>query len=211
MQKRIFFTGFVLMAGMLALSCVSPFYGTARIEKGWHMDAGVAAATFIGGPIGESPSYYTGLRGDYELRYGFNKYLQVHGRIGLGLGYDFLYGKEPYMPGWDFSPLFDGALGIQTSIPFTHFVPAIRLDFHGPLVSPILLLGIGKEEQVTVGTDFTNLFYNLFGQAWLVGWNGFLKVQLSSRWAIFAGGGIPDPEFSFPYPLLTLGLGCNLK
>lgn len=209
MSKRFLFTAGVILVGVLGVSCVSPFYGTARIEEGWHMDAGVAATTFIGGPVGESPAYYTGARGDFELRYGFNKYLQAHGRIGLGLGYNFLHGNQPFTPGWDFSPLFDGALGIQTSIPFKYFTPALRLEFHGPLVSPILLFGIGKEERVTVGTDFTDLFYNLFGQAWPVEWNGFLKVQLSSQWAIFAGGGFQ--EVFTPYPVLTLGLGYKIK
>lgn len=55
-------------------SCVSPFYGTARIEPGFHMDAGLAATSFDFATW-EGEEWCAGLRGDVELRYGFNEYL----------------------------------------------------------------------------------------------------------------------------------------
>lgn len=74
----------VLVAGCVT-GCVSPFYGTARIEKGWHTDVGLGPTSYIAG-FGEPNSHFFGFRGDVEVCYGFNQYLQANARLGLGLG-----------------------------------------------------------------------------------------------------------------------------
>lgn len=212
MKNLKILTSITLAIGALCLSCVSPFYGTARVEPGWHKDVGLAATTFVF-TLTEWLPYCIGGRGDFELRYGFNEYLQANGRIGLGLGF-----SESRYEGqsWDGPyPLVDCALGIQAALPSKYVTPALRLELGQRPVT--FLLGIGEKERVTVGLELLGLSIGgsgLFSFSWPPLWvDGFISVHISPQWSIFAGGRMMDPEVavSSPYPSLALGVGYNLK
>ncbi|NLI98294.1 hypothetical protein GX441_06500 [bacterium] len=211
-MKRNLLLTLISMLVIVSLSCVSPFYGTARIEPGWHMNSGLALTTFIGGAVGEMPGYYIGGRGDFELMYGFNKNLQAHIRAGLGLG------LTPQISGgvhpWPVSPLIDGGIGLQGSLPTKFLTPALRLEFltRGP-ISPTLLLGIGKKEIVILGADITWIFYKLLlmEEGAVNGPNGFVVVHFSPAWNIALSCGIPSTKWDLQFPLVSLGLGYTIK
>lgn len=207
MNKRSLVTVGVLLGGAFGLSCVSPFYGTARIEPGWHLDAGVAATTFTGGAVGENPGYYFGGRGDIELSYGFSDRFNIHGRAGLGLGaYPFPSQQEPGP--WPISPLIDPSIGFQAAFPLGYVTPALRVDFPGTPVPVKILMGIGKPERVTLGVDLSGLF--LYGITRpKLGISGFAGIHFNRNWSLFAGGGIP--RVFFDLPLFTLGVGYKIK
>jgi hypothetical protein len=151
-------TGATGVAGVTGVTgCVSPFYGTARIEKGLHIDAGIAGVSYVDGWMGRNPSY-TGIRGDIELRYGVCKYLQGSARIGLGWG----YGGKDYFGVAEHDFLHDVSLGPQFSLPITskngsQLTPGLRIEagyandeFYA---TPTVLLGFGNPESFTLGHD----------------------------------------------------------
>jgi len=201
MQKGVGFTVISLVVGAFTLSCVSPFYGTARIEPGWHMDAGVAATTFIS-PANEWFPECIGGRGDYEIRYGFNQYLQVNGRIGAGLGYRLPSEGFPPPPIKDMYPLLDGAIGIQGSFPLGSVTPSLRVELiypHSQIVAPTLLFGLGRNEWLTIGVG-----------GHLV--DVFVTAHPSKRWSFFAGANvfsIFNADYS-DYPLASIGVGYKI-
>lgn len=213
MYKRSLVKVGVLLGGALGLSCVSPFYGTARIEKGWHSSVGFAVTTFVSS---ENYDECPGGRGDLEIRYGFNQYLQANGRIGLGLGYIPPSPEGEAVPPREggIYPLLDGGVGLQTAYPMVNITPALRVEA-GQELSLMPLLGIGKREWITLGVEFS---YFLFGpegthpEGGLL--NAFLSVHPYPRWSIFAGTNVTilfDPGFYLTeYPLVTLGVGYNI-
>ncbi len=211
--KKSFFTLVVLAVGMGVLSCVSPFYGTARIEPGWHMNAGVAATSFI-----SSDNYdeCMGGRGDLEISHGFNQYLQANGRIGLGLGYIPPSPEDkavsPRKGG--FYPLLDGGLGLQTAYPMECITPALRVEA-GQELSLMPMVGIGRREWLTLGGEGTYFLFGPEGTHPEGGFlNAFLIVHPYPRWSIFAGVNVTmlfDPGFYITeYPLVTVGVGYKL-
>lgn len=210
MNKRFFFTVGVLLGGAFGISCVSPFYGTARIEPGWHMDAGIAATTYVAELAWRYP-YSIGCRGDLELRYGFNKYMQMNAQAGLGIGFSLSSWSDPSYRGGDVYPLLDGVLGIQTALPVGFLTPALRMEFSYFLGEPELvstaLLGIGLKERFTLGgrLHLDELIdpYSL---------DAFVGFHPSSKWSMFAGIKFFFHGYDITYPpVATLGVGYKLR
>jgi hypothetical protein len=178
-MKKLFVALIAFVVGMGLLSCVSPFYGTARIEPGWNVEVGVAATSFLTNIFEYS---YIGGRADLELRYGFSRYLQVNGRLGAGAGYrppSNVPGNPPVSGG--IQPLVDGALGVQAAYPLNEVTPAVRLEV-GKFLSVIPLLGLGKKELLTLGV---RLGFGFEGGFLPLG--TFLTIHPCSRFSIFAG------------------------
>jgi len=188
--------------------CVSPFYGTAKIEPGLHFDVGLAGMTY-GVP---SSSYYeddvyypfAGGRADFEVRYGISDYLGVSARFGAGLGTEFDMYPAPFL---------DGAVGIQLEVPLVGPVtPALRTEFSGyliePTLSPAILLGIGREEEkITLGT---RLHLRRGPEDLNVGGlDAFVGIHLSPQWTIFAGAEVSSFFSSHP-TFFTLGVGYGI-
>jgi hypothetical protein len=188
--------GLVIVVCVTGTGCVSPFYGTARIEKGFHADAGVAGTTYVGMGI-EDYAIHTGGRGDLFARYGFNEYLQVNGRIGFGLGK--YLGSDTIIN--DIPFFLDGGIGIQGAFPIGWFTPALRAELSYPWSSIGLILGFGKREIVTLGS---RLIYPGFLDA-------FVVLHPFQRWSFFAGIG-PVPPFDYDSKLIgTLGIGYKIR
>ena len=132
MDKQNFRALVVLVMGIGAffVSCVSPFYGTARIEKGWHMNAGAAAASYFY-PLMNSywpDPYCIGGRADFTLEYGFNKYFEIRGQIGLGTGISI---PDSGIKSGRY-PLGEGTLALQAALPCKIISPAISLGYSYP-------------------------------------------------------------------------------
>lgn len=109
-------------------SCVSPFYGTAKIEPGFHVNAGVGVGQFVEGSY-EATSRYIGPRADVEVGYAFSHFFKAHIRAGVARGWR----SEEYVEGDSPPPrlkatLLDGAIGIQVSSPHHYPTPALRLE-----------------------------------------------------------------------------------
>ncbi|MBD3285164.1 hypothetical protein GF359_02135 [candidate division WOR-3 bacterium] len=144
----------VIAAGLN--SCVSPYYGTARIEEGHSLSIGGAASShFLA--LGEYFGHNYGLRGDLEWRYGFNERWQINAHFGAGLGIDGKYveGVAPYPP---FNTFIDPSLGLQYAFLKGPVIPALRIEvcltpgFIAPFPAPTLLLGFGNPEWLTFGS-----------------------------------------------------------
>jgi len=201
--KKPFFALIALAVGIGMLSCVSPFYGTAKIEEGWHMDVGVAGGTLILPHLDAwGFSSLIGVRGDVELRYGLNKYLGFHARGAIGY------------------PMLDGALGIQTAFPLGLVTPALRTEISwyggGPTFSPALLVGVGRTEWVTLGVrthipgnlgDSPHPEYGPYLDPFPI--DCFVGIHLG-RWNIFAGSQCFRHSYSNK-PIASVGLGYKIK
>lgn len=191
--------------------CVSPFYGTARIEKGFHMDAGLGVSRFITNDA-EWILDCIGPRADVELRYGFSKYLGVNSRIGIGFG---VTDVEDYLP-IDEGPylLADGAFGVQFTYPFEKNAPALRLELsyqpniQALRISPVIFWGCGNPEWLTLGVRPT-----LFTGAEGLTVDAFTTFHPWQRWSIFAGLDVTSifNDLGDGYPMATLGIGYKLK
>ncbi|NLI98279.1 hypothetical protein GX441_06425 [bacterium] len=178
--------------------CVSPFYGTARIEKGFHMDAGLAATSFL--QPGDPPSYCVGGRVDCEARYGFNEYLGLNGRAGL------CYGKEVPFDSSGFGAAGNVAIGVQGALPLKFITPALRIElthYTYPTIAPTLLLGIGQREFITLGARASIESIIMFD-----GIDVFLTVHPTSNWSVF--GGVHFTSYQ-EEPLAAIGVGYKLK
>lgn len=194
-------------------SCVSPFYGTARIEKGFHAEIGVATHSFLFPWLDAMQyGYRSGMRSDVELRYGFNRYLGLHARAALGVFYN------------DPLPFLDAGVGIQTALPLKWVTPALRseVSLYGGCVtlSPTLLVGIGREEKVTLGGCV-----HLFGNSSEANWDDYHKaledtptdffvgIHAFPRWTLFVGTQLFYHSYIYPgkKPLYTIGVGYKLK
>lgn len=201
-MKKLFVTLIAFAVGMGLLNCVSPFYGTARVEKGWDMDAGLAACTFAN-TLG-TLHYLAGMRGDCEIRYGFNKYLQSSGRIGFGGGYEILDdSQEPERN--DLFPLLDGAIGVQGAYPLKAMTPALRVEA-GSGVSVMPLVGFGEGEWLTVGSRIW-VSYAMED----VMTDVFISAHPLPRLSVFAGVSMlpffVPTEWKWNRPLASVGIG----
>ncbi|MBN2379004.1 hypothetical protein JXM67_04295 [candidate division WOR-3 bacterium] len=197
----------VMLAGLLSVGCVSPFYGTARIEPGFHADAGLGFSRFINVDC-EWMLDCIGPRADMELRYGFKNNFQVSSRFGLGFGYTSVpeyipVSEGPYLQG-------DLALGIQYAYPLRNHTPAIRFEAsYAPglemfIFTPTLLWGIGRNESVTLGVR-----PEIFSGAEGILLEVFSTIHVSPRWSIFLGLDLFSTftEIGNGYPIASLGLG----
>ena len=212
MNKRYLFTDGLLLGGVLITSCVSPFYGTARIEKGWNADVGIGGMqTLVPNLDSWGYSLFWGTRVDGEISYGFDKYLQAQARMGIGFYHSYL-------------PFFvDPGIGLQAALPVGPITPALRTEVSyyggGVTFSPAVLLGIGRKERVTLGGRI-----HIFGNAgddphpeygpYLedTPTDFFVTVHLG-RWNIFAGSQFFYHSFRYPHerPVATAGIGYKLK
>ncbi|MBD3286384.1 hypothetical protein GF359_07505 [candidate division WOR-3 bacterium] len=198
--------------------CVSPFYGTARIEEGLHVDAGLAGGTYM---FGEGPTgsyseggapYYIGLRGDIELRYGFGKYIQGSARTGIGWGFNGKrYEAEPVPVEDNF--LLDVALGSQLALPIViedlgQITPALRFEgcygYSQLYLLPTFALGFGNPEYLTLGGRIyypfpTELFACI--HVWRV--NVFAGVNTYTTWL--------HPDYWRVPAVVTFGVGYKIK
>jgi hypothetical protein len=196
MSKKLILCLALLIMGVWVLGCMPPpFYGTAKIEPGFHWDAGVAGGggivcDFMGGEEME------GLGGGVstELRYGSNKYVQWHARAGV----DTYIGGAPVVPRI--------GMGIQTALPLEVVTPAFRLEAAGiwPVtITPALLLGIGRNEIPTLGF---RLHYWLGEYIYLSAGELFLTIHLMPRWGVFVSGAKGDD-----LQWITLGVGYKIR
>jgi hypothetical protein len=205
MKKRGIFLGTIaIIFTLISTGCVSPSYGTARIEKGFHADAGVAVTSFSS-PAGDW-NYCIGLRGDCEIDYGFNKYFKVGGRVGGGGGFSIpIPGREEPTTSWSGPfPLIEGTLAVQGSYPFKQVTPALRIEA-GSNFSIMPLVGFGDPEWLTLGCRIWFLY-----NAEVFVPDFFMTVRPSSRLSIFAGVNAVS-IFSESLPIATLGIGYKLK
>lgn len=189
----------ILLVILCITGCVSPFYGTARIEEGFHVKSGIAGITYIGG-VGEWNAYHIGGRGDVQLTYGFNRYLQIDGRLGFGGGYNL----DPYPASRLYSFFPEAALGVQGALPVKVFAPALRVELSYPMSSIGLLLGFGEKELVTLGGrahfgEFVELYTG----------DVFIGIHPLSRWSFFAGANL-STIFEGRIAA-TLGVGYKIK
>ena|GEM_PF-1036192 len=208
--------------------CVSPFYGTARIEEGFHADIGLAGGAYLKSnatlsnynwAFNPANPYYHAVRSDVELRYGLNKYIQGSVRAGLGLGFNgYVYDYEPReVDERDF--FFDIALGPQFALPIIwedvgHITPAFRLEAcygYGQFyLLPTLVLGFGNPEYLTLGGRFYHpeaegiiLPMELFTGIHLWRFNIFMGVNSLVTWL--------HPDFYRVPAVVTVGIAYKLK
>ncbi len=184
---------------LMLASCVSPFYGTARIEKGFHMEAGACAMSYIGA-FSEWNTPSLGGAASTAFFYGFNPYLGVGGRLGLGYGQTGFIVHDtagnPHNP-WEFFP--DIALNLQAALPTQSITPALRIEGAPPRIfSASFLLGIGEKERITLGV-----------RAGLTGLDILAIVRPLPKLGLFIGA---DPFFllNTPRPVVSLGIGYKL-
>jgi hypothetical protein len=193
-------TGVVCVTG-----CVSPFYGTARIEKGLNVDIGVTGMTYIGA-YGEWMAPSVGVMGNLSVRYGFNPYLQFGARFGAGYGQTGFLAVDDsgnFHNPWEFGA--DAAINVQTSLPRKNVTPGLILEYssvHG--FSAALLAGWGKPERFTLG--LRGSFWGSYAPA---GFDLLAIVRPLPRLSLFIG---LDPLATFLsgdgfWPVSTLGLG----
>lgn len=198
-------TGVVCVTGT---GCVAPFYGTAKIEPGFHVDAGVGVGQFVGGSY-EATSRYIGPRADVEVGYAFSHFFKTHVRAGVGRGWR----SEEYVEGDSPPPrlkatLLDGAIGIQVSSPHHYPTPALRLEVGLQGVSTDLMFGIGEPEWLTLGTR-VYFFKGELAQFYLPV-APFIGIHPLPHLSIFASPG----TFAFyeDYkPFFSVGVGYKLK
>jgi hypothetical protein len=193
MSKKLVLCLALLTMGMGVLGCFPAFYGTATIEPGLHCDVGgaVHGAAHVGGtPFMVSP-VGIGVRGDFGVKYGLTKFIQVDSRVGLNLVYA------------------DPGVGLQLAVPEGPIKPALRVEascwltWEGgvfPVLAPALLLGLGDPESFTLGARLH------FVPEEPVLPDGFLVFHIpKSKFSIFAGVGF------FYVPVVTLGVGYKIK
>ncbi|MBD3286383.1 hypothetical protein GF359_07500 [candidate division WOR-3 bacterium] len=190
------------------LGCVSPFYGTARIQEGFHAEAGVSAMTYIGAPV-EYNEPSMAVLGNDALNYGFNPKLQIGTRLGLGYGQSgrlVLSSDEEQVNPWEYYP--DVAVNIQTALDSKTVTPGLRIE--GSVsqgLSAAMLLGLGNREWLTLG-----LRGNLHLSGIYSGFDCFFIVRPIPDLSLFAGinplKSIPTEEF---WPVATLGVGYKIK
>jgi len=203
----------LILSAVCFSGCVSPFYGTARIEEGLHVESGLSGTSFMTfNP--ERSGYYIGGRGDVAFRYGFSKNFQAYIRTGLGFGIDPINDTlipATYRP----SPtgfLFDAGLGLQGAIPFEYITPGLQLEIGANgMVSATALFGAGIKEWLTLGADLTWIPLYLFNAGTLHIPNGFITFHLSPKMSISTAIGIPNDEYPYSYPLLNFGIGYKIK
>ncbi|TKJ40526.1 hypothetical protein CEE36_09555 [candidate division TA06 bacterium B3_TA06] len=201
MRKKRYIPFVALALAVLMTSCVSPYYGTARIEPGWQLDTGLGLhTTLIPVLDGGDPVYGVGIRCDGEIGYGVGKYLKPYVRGAVGLNTAYL-------------GFADAGIGFQTALPLGPIAPAVKLELNPmmgePTFSPAFLLGIGREERVTLGA---RTHFIVFGAPYYPFFlDVFATAHISPRWSIFAGAEINSFIDTFDdgdgYPFFTVGAG----
>lgn len=183
--------------------CVAPFYGTARIEEGLHVETGVCAMSYIGA-FGEWSAPSIGGMANVALFYGFNPYVQLGSRLSLGYGQTgFIVHDTAGNPHNPWEIFGDATLNVQAAIPGESTTLALRLEGSASrAVTASLLLGLGKTEKVTLGI-----------RGFIVGRGIDIMtiVRPLPKLSLFIG---VDPVGFFmdtPWPVATLGIGCKLK
>ncbi|MBN2378524.1 hypothetical protein JXM67_01815 [candidate division WOR-3 bacterium] len=208
--KLFLITIAIIVAMASVTGCVSPFYGTARIDPGWHMDAGVAATSFIGGAIGEGGGSYIGGRGDLEVRYGLNKYWQINGRVGFGWGAAWWVDEMDPIPAWGTSPTLDAGIGLQAALPLGPVTPAIRVELGPWVLISNFLFSVGQSrEWLTLGCRVYVLSEEMGKISFPI--SGFIGVHPTSRLTIFVGPGVKSSASEGYAPLFSVGLGYKVE
>ena len=142
MRKKVHTVFLSITLSVLLINCVSPYYGTARIETGWAINAGAGLHSTVVPVLDAGPIYGLGLRSDVEIGYGFEKYFKPYVRGALGLNTASLY-------------FGDIGVGFQGALPVGPITPAVKIEVNTtsarPTFAPAFLLGIGRKEVVTLG------------------------------------------------------------
>lgn len=163
-----------------------------------------------GGAWAEGGGDYIGMRGDIEVRYGFNPHLQLNGRVGFGWGTAWRIGEMDPIPAWGTSPTLDAGLGIQAALPLGPLTPALRVELAPFVLISNFLLGIGqKREWVTLGGQvYTSIDYQ---NNVVFPLGAFIGIHPTPRWTIFAGSGIFTSLLDGSEPLFSVGLGYKVE
>lgn len=194
--------GIVCVTGVTG-GCVSPFYGTARIEKGFHTEAGICAMSYIGA-FGEYSTPSVGGMANLALFYGFNPYVQLGSTLGLGYGQTgFIVHDTAGNPHNPWEIFGDATLNVQAAIASESTTVALRVEGStSRVVTASLLLGLGKPEKVTLGI-----------RGFIVGRGIDIMtiVRPLPKLSLFLGvdpvGFFMDP----PWPVATLDIGYKIK
>ncbi|MBA7603655.1 hypothetical protein ES703_10770 [subsurface metagenome] len=202
MQKKIHLItlSLILIGGIWMTRCVSPYYGTARIESGWQLDVGLGLHSTVVPLFDADPMYGIGIRCDGEIGYGLDKYVKPYARAALDLNTAYI-------------GYADIGLGLQVALPVWIFTPAVKLEINStwiqPTFSPVVLLGIGKSEWVTLGAK--TYFFPFADSNYPEFLDVFATAHISPRWSIFAGAEINSFIDTFEddngYPFFTVGAG----
>jgi hypothetical protein len=181
--------------------CVSPFYGTAKIQKGLNISGGVGVNQFEMGSF--IYSYLsTGPRADLEVGYAFNNVVKPYIRGGLGFGWRT---EEPTGEDGGFPDriewLGDAAVGIQVAYPNRPLTPAIRLEVGTCLVSADMMVGIGNTEWLTLGMR-VNVEPSF---------TPYLTIHPVRRLSIFVSPGTISSNQSGFVPYYSFGIGYSIK
>jgi hypothetical protein len=193
-----------LIFGMsLIISCVAPYYGTARIEPGADINAGIAYTT----GITAWPSSVQGIRADIYAGQGLNRYLKPYVRASVGVGYETYY-PETFRDEDGFLPIFDAGVGLHCALDLKYITPAIVIElspYMGVSVSTALLMGIGNREIVTLGV---RPHFTVGGFTEQDPIDVFASIHPFGKWSFFAGTEITT--LSDYGPWFTVGLGYRL-
>lgn len=203
MRKRIYSLSFLILGALSFTHCVSPYYGTARIEPGWNVTCGAALHSCIV-PVTDVSGYSIGLREDIFVSYGFNRYLGAHIQAGFGTAI-------PEAPGF-----VDGLAGLQAALPLGPLTLSLRADiasYYGFLsISPMFLMGVGKREYVTisVSTHSDFFFQEQHYYPVILG----LGIHPTAKWSLFCGADVKTlmiDDYGRFEPIATIGLGYQLS
>lgn len=206
MKIAKWFALIVIIAGLS--SCVSPFYGTARIEPGFHVNVGAAVGQFTG-PFHYSGWTFIGPRGDVEVGYAFGYFFKTHIRAGGGWGWfsDTVVEGEGGLPNYEIY-VVDAAIGIQAAYPHKYVTPAFRIEGGLGGLTSDLLVGIGEREWLTLGTRV--YFHKEYPENIKTTFAPFVGIHPIKHLSIFASpGGFTPFEGYTPY--FTFGVGYHLR
>ncbi len=190
------------------ISCVAPFYGTARIAKGFHVNSGIAVCQFTGVMMNSASWPYIGPRADVEVGYAFSNSFKTHLRAGGGWGWVSREREEGESTPNSQTFLLDGAIGIQIAHPHKYSTLALRLEAGLGGVSTDLMFGIGEAEWLTLGGR-VYFFKGELAQFYLPV-APFIGIHPLPHLSIFASPG----TFAFyeDYkPFFSVGVGYKLK
>lgn len=200
MSKKISLMILVIIGAAAMVGCVSPYYGTARIEPGWEYSMGTAFHT-LRVPTITGPRYCMGLMQDIGISYGFNRYFKIFFNAGFGTALP--EGKI----------LIGRAVGVQAAAPLGSVTPALRIEYTGyglePSISPGLLLGIGRREWLTLNVRTQINPHDLAGQDSLPIITG-VGFHITPALTLWAGGELKTlwiDEYDCFYPIMSAGLG----
>ncbi len=200
MSKKISLMILVIIGAAAMVGCVSPYYGTARIEPGWEYTMGTAFHT-LRVPTITGPRYCMGLMQDIGISYGFNRYSKIFFNAGFG----------PALP--EGKILIGRAVGVQAAAPLGSVTPALRIEYTGyglePSISPGLLLGIGRREWLTLNVRTQINPHDLAGQDSLPIITG-VGFHITPALTLWAGGELKTlwiDEYDCFYPIMSAGLG----